>query len=285
MAEGFRVSDHRPGPPVAQRGVAAAARHSIHPMTLQPRLSCQSCSHMCRLRAAAHCAAAVVIVSCMLLALSCTPPVGTPECRSTLRTALEPRIPGRKTLYESDLSLFVEGDEYRLRMSMVDMAAGTFYADIYSPFGTRVATIEGDRQAGEIVAGSRVYRVYADEPIGEIEGLATIPFTFADLKRILTGAAVNALVPDSKADAMRVDGRRGVMRWVRGDTVVTATVTGTRCRLANVQARAEDSSWVAAFSEFNEGGPREIRFGEGRDNYFVVRHKDIVVKDPISKEQ
>ncbi len=222
---------------------------------------------------------AAAVGLCVVAALlgGCSPPVGSAGC--TWRPATKAPTGEHRTLATSDLTLSVESDRYHLKADMAWNADSTFLCDVFGPFGSLVATIESGPESGEIVAGRRRYRFEREQTIGEIDGLSTIPFTFGDLIRILQGRYAADLTPPTPPDTVQAGGRRAVLRWETNSAVVSVTLKGARCRVEEVAAVALDSTWHVQLSDFDDGRAHDIRFGESKGNYFVLRHRKVVQGD------
>ncbi|MBD3240182.1 MAG: hypothetical protein GF331_06315 [Chitinivibrionales bacterium] len=156
---------------------------------------------------------------------------------------------------------------------------GTFFGDVYGPFGSLVATIQSGPDGGEIIAGGRSYTFGRHQTIGKIDGLGIIPFTFDDLIRILQGRYATELTPAGPPDLTESARKRAILRWETDSASVRVTLKGAKCRVEEVAAVARDSTWYVQLSEFEGGRAHRIRFGEPEGNYFVLRHRKVVHAD------
>jgi hypothetical protein len=186
---------------------------------------------------------------------------------------------GNGARYSSDLTIGVGEDEFRLKASTSLAADGSLYCDIYGPFGSQIAAIEGSLDAGEIIVGARSYRFERGQRIGEIDGLGDIPFTFGQLARILTGYGAESAVPGRQPDTVTAEGRSALLSWRSDSAGIDVALKGSRCRPESLSVRAGDGSWYVSCSDFAAGTPLQVRFGEPEGNYFVLRHRKVTRGD------
>lgn len=157
-------------------------------------------------------------------------------------------------------------------------SSGHLRAYIYSPFGSRVASIEADRQGGRIIMDEREYVVALEDSMDDLPFLWARYFTFGQFVRFLTGRMPDDVAHfSSRPDSLTHDRTTATAIWKRESVNVRALV---RRRSGTVESISynynyDGDRFSADFGLFTRGLAREIIIRDDSRNYISLRY-DII---------
>ncbi len=163
---------------------------------------------------------------------------------------------------------------------------GDFSAYIYSPFGTTVASVEGDRSGGKVAFDQE------ELLFGMDERLVMIPFSwgknvnFSQFIRYFTGRMPETAIMERAPDSISLEGNYARATWHDHAFSVTAVVSRRSQEIETVEfqfPRHGLEPWNLQFTNFNQGLASQIKIEENSRNYILIRYNDISA-DLVSHE-
>ena len=162
---------------------------------------------------------------------------------------------------------------------------GFVKAQIYTPFGTVAAYIEGEDFKGKVKVDNEVKEFAYDEKMTGVSFPCADNFTYGQFISALTGAMPDAFrelsaTPDSLKQRKKTPGKATAV-WNSDTLSVRAQFKGKAGRpiiLESVTFRynIDGSKFSILFANFKNGAAREITFKQGSKNYINVKYESII---------
>lgn len=157
-----------------------------------------------------------------------------------------------------------------------------FKIEFYSPFGGLIASI-ASAPAGmwDIKVGDSLYKKLPRENVSLGEGFIDYPFTYAQFVHILTGRLLDYAILKKNVDSLSFDGKKGFCYWYNADVGgricdINAIINRKQSLVTDVIYRIKSpAAGDLAYSYFEEGMPKEIRFSDHSNNYFYLNYERI----------
>jgi hypothetical protein len=117
------------------------------------------------------------------------------------------------------------------------------------------------------MAGENVWKFFAEEKVSEIPFFPKTPFTFIQLKRILSGKQLEGIKPKSQS---AVTGNMPeILTSDSGMIISESFLQGSRVRKI-VISPAYNNEWQLTMKSFRKDFAQEIHFISGKTNYFTI---------------
>ncbi len=162
---------------------------------------------------------------------------------------------------------------------------GYIKAQIYSPFGSVVASITAEDFKGSVKVDNEVKEFTYDEKMAGVSFPCAENFTYGQFINALTGAMPDVFrelpaAPDSLKQRKKTPGKATAV-WNSDTLSVRAQLkgkTGKPLQLESVTFRYNigGSKFSILFANFKNGAAREITFKQGSKNYINVKYESII---------
>ena len=162
---------------------------------------------------------------------------------------------------------------------------GYIKAQIYSPFGTVVASIAAEDFKGSVKVDKEVKEFTYDEKMTGVSFPCAENFTYGQFINAVTGAMPEAFRelpanPDSLKQRKKTPGKATAV-WNSDTLSVRAQLKGKKgkpVQLESVTFRYSigGSKFSIMFANFKNGAAREITFKQGSKNYINIKYESII---------
>ena len=161
---------------------------------------------------------------------------------------------------------------------------GFFRAQVYSPFGTVVASISADDFKGRVNVNREVFDFTYDDAMDAVPFPCARRFTYGRFIRILTCSMPEAFwnlppTPDNIAKAKKKSKSKAVTAvWTSDTLTVRAAIVPKTGQLesAAFNYNIGGDKFSIQFSAFKKGMASEILIKEGSKNYISVKYETMV---------
>jgi len=175
-----------------------------------------------------------------------------------------------------DVGISTSGEKHRGTIHISQEGSTAFSCEVFDAFGGSVVSIVADAESAHVAVGEQRYDMACGDRLAAVPYFGRYPFTFEQLKRILTGRTPFAGIATAQADTTWGEGRYCRRQWTRADTTVTAREHGRSGRLEEVMVRGGGQNlWSLSLRRFKDGTAREIEFETEGRNYFVLRFQRV----------
>jgi hypothetical protein len=220
----------------------------------------------------------VLLVSSMVL--SCSAPLSrlSPSNTAHPLDSTKPKTAaGGLTKAFGDITLVEREQRFRLKIALQINAQGYLIADIFTPFGSSVATLFTDSSGGTIEAPQQHYRFTNDQPLSTLSYFSNFPFTFGEFVHIITGDYTVFKELLAQPDSSFSSPKTTRFEWHRNDFSAGAILNNRSGELSSLKAHTTmGERWEVSFDRFHHGIPREIIYKVDEVNYFMLTWDKIV---------
>jgi len=165
--------------------------------------------------------------------------------------------------------------------------SGSFSAQVYSPFGSAVASISASDFAGRVNIDREQIDFTYDETMEKVPFPCAKYFTYGNFVRVLTASMPDefwalAPVPDTLIQSKKKKkGKKTVgAAWISDSLTVRAEIIPKNGQLESVSFNyvIDGKKLTMQFSRFKKGVPYEILIRESAKNYISVSYETITWK-------
>lgn len=183
-----------------------------------------------------------------------------------------------------DIAIVASGQNMTGTIDAARRNTGFVRAQIYTPFGSAIATIAADDSVGSAVVNRQRFDFTYAEAVDETSFPAARHFTYGQFISTVTGSMPEIFweLPANSPDTLTRSRRRGgvTASWLSDTLTVRATVSTKTGRLDNIafNYNMDGNTFSIRFSHFRRGIPYEITLRESSRNYITVKYESITWK-------
>jgi hypothetical protein len=183
--------------------------------------------------------------------------------------------PGAGRIFSAfgEVSGMLDGEKFRMKVSIADTEGRGFACRCYDPFGATALAITANADSAGIVMGDTTFAMVGATVAGlPVPLLHAAPFTFAELKRILCGMPPFEMAGRATADSIWQSKNDHFALWRDSTKQVVRVTHGSSGQMLRMSIRgAGEPAWNLLMDRFQGAYFRQIRFDSGAKNYFVLR--------------
>jgi len=181
------------------------------------------------------------------------------------------------------LQLGVRGQRVGLNIETVWKGDTNFTINLYTIFGTTIATISTD-SAGKLsvrAGGMLNEKKSPDDTIDIGSKLIDYPFTYRDFMHILTGRLLKSEFIHRPSDSLSLQETNAYLYWnpdiCHGNNFsITMEINRKQSRIKKVSYSSPGSKgWKLVYASFGNNVPEEIQFKDANNNYFNLTYEDV----------
>ena len=180
-----------------------------------------------------------------------------------------------------DITFVEDGRRQSGKTDVLWDSSGVFKAIIYSPFGSQIASIDGDSFGGVISYDNQHYYFDLNETMEILPFLWAKNITFADFIYYLTGRMPQTSALSNNPDSLTHNNRNAEAFWFGKEynvNVLIARRTEKIVAIDYIFIRDDQDPWTVSFAKFNQGLAQDITIKDDNRNYISVSYDVVSAK-------
>jgi hypothetical protein len=220
-----------------------------------------------------------LVISLVLITPQCVRHPALVTGSSTIKNILLPVCSEKRPAFKgmADIRVLRNGETIKLKMSISYQGDSAILCDFHSPFGGTLASLEVDGSGGIITIESRQIQVDLNQKISEFPYFPTIPFTFYDFIRIITGMLPGEACSAKDSDTVVTSGSNAIFKLQSRMGIIETLVNRQDGSIKSIQIKPESpASWRLELSQIKDGFARQIVMIADSANSVEINYEKIL---------